>query len=265
VFRVQLLCRTCEALKDSHEGFCVPGPSRTRLEDSAEGSSRRVALPQHPLVTAMANAASPGERRRLWEEYASDQGNFANLTACAVAVSLQRMRRLLLMVSFCANEVTPLGLGMSRGRARKNTRRRNRRGSAAGDGEQGQASRSARARQTLQNIRSRASSRREGNPIQVDLDVDFEGEVAKNINSRIGAGAFGQVYRVSLPSAYPPRICPVLPVAPVQNLRPAFALGFSLVRRPLFTVSARCRQIGGVGMWPSRCSSTNTRTAMTAT
>ena len=161
-----------------------------------------MALQQHPLVAAMACAQTGSQRKRLWEEYAKDENNFASLTACAMALFLQRMRRLLLMASFCANEVTPLGLGMSKGRARANMRLRRRTTRASGP--EDEEERAARARQTLANIRSKASSKNNGTKVEVDLDIDFEAEIAENITSRIGAGAFGQVYRVQPCVAWSP-------------------------------------------------------------
>ena len=166
-----------------------------------------MALQQHPLMAAMASAQTRSQRKRLWEEYAKDEDNFAGLTACAMALFLQRMRRLLLMASFCASEVTPLGLGMSRGRARSNMRHRRRKPRASGleDDEEKAEARSAKARQTLANIKSKASSKKDGAQVaDVDLDVDFEGEIAENVTSRIGAGAFGQVYRVQSCKAWSP-------------------------------------------------------------
>lgn len=154
------------------------------MEDSADETHDILsAMHQHPLHNAMVKV-SIRERRRLWETNGRDGSSFGALAACMLALYLQLARRLLLMLSFVTTEVTPLGLGLCTGRAR--TVRRSIKS----------LDRSIKARETLAKLKSRLPSLQAAETTDADLDVDFEAEIRDAITDHIGAGAFGQVYKV---------------------------------------------------------------------
>lgn len=106
-----------------------------------------------------------------------------SLLACVVALYLQRSRRVLTVLALAeAHEAVPLGLGSTSGRIKPRRRRRLARAGLA---------------EYAKKLSRKKSERTPGPDLsEVDLEVNFKEDVEPYLKEKLGAGAFGVVFKV---------------------------------------------------------------------